>query len=77
MNPDIARRISFVVFLSACVWYQLALDDMVTEIESFGKTLFVCGIHRQSDEVKTIVENTKVMTRYFLNSVHYACCHLH
>jgi hypothetical protein len=42
---------------------QLALGDIVTELESSGKAVFVCGIGRQSDEIKSVVESTKFMSR--------------
>ena len=42
---------------------QLALDDMVAELESSGKAVYICGVCRQSDEIRSVVEHTKVMQR--------------
>ena len=43
--------------------FQLALDDMIIELESNEKAVYICGLCRQSDEIRSLVENTKVMLR--------------
>ena len=42
---------------------QLALDDLVAQLEGSGKAVFIAGVCRQSDTVRRVVESAKAVAR--------------